>query len=221
MNFKINKRSYKLKDDWFNITLADAVRLTKTQDKIERLAILSDCPIDVLRKTEPLHLQVLYDYVEDYINAIYKIDIENYPVMGLSKYKHKGVNYYMPEGVEIADNYVPMINEPSHNILEAQEVLKHISELETKGIEFMNVLCAIYLKEKQGLINDKDIARRSLAFKDLPMFVVFEVFFCIHFSLVNFFIETRFCSIQKKSLKEKIIGYILSPKQELREHLMK
>lgn len=223
MKFTINKKQYTLQHTWNMVSLATAKRLVKitvTEDEltkclsgedielhpfmVEAVACLSDCPKKVLEKTEPIHVVVLFDHVRYIVHGIYRMNIETFVPLGLTKYKHKGTTYHMPENLMLNGQFIPMHREPSKHVTEAGDVLQLVGELKEKGVEMMNVFCAIYMKETPDeFYDEKKIAKRSELFEDLPMHVVWDVFFCMYYSLCSYAISTKI-SLEKVGKAEQL-----------------
>jgi hypothetical protein len=211
MKFTINRKRYQLKATWPEVTLSDAKRLVSIQAEpeeidaavqlegmelseymIKAVAVMSDCPEEILRQTEPIHVVVLFDHIRYLIHGIFNLNIEKHVPVTRDKITHKGVEYYMPESLWISEKEIPMHKEPAKHVTEAGNILQMVSELKEKGIEKMDVFCAIYLKESRDEFYDEQkIAHRIDEFQDLPMDVVWDVFFCMYFSLCSYAINFR------------------------------
>jgi YHS domain-containing protein len=233
MRFTINKKRYTLKATWQEMTLRDAVKLVNlscdeklieesiqmegmelNDYMLQAVAVLSDCPLDVLKQTEPIHVVVLFDHVRHLIHGLYNMNLEKHVPETQEKVTFKGKEYYFPESLWITDKEIPMHKEPSKHVTEAGNVLQIVGDLKEKGIEKMNVFCAIYLKEsKDEFYDEKSIARRADLFQDLPMNVVWDVFFCMYFSLCSYAINSR-ASLERpgasKRIKNIILGFLQS-----------
>lgn len=206
-------KKYKLKSNWKDITLSDAVKLCAIEHiegmfqrplidisekeraaLIQYMLILSNCPEKRLDQYTDLDLITLFDYIKQFILALYKMDIEAYNAQGLKAYNHNGVVYHMPEWLNINENVLAGFEEPAKNMFEAADLMKEISKMKGQGFGAMNLVCALFLKEqdKQGKVaTEKEVSERAEKLKDLPMWVVWEVFFYIHFYFFNYLILSK------------------------------
>jgi hypothetical protein len=226
MNFNINNRTYTLNTLWETISLRQAMKIVEleiseedlnyllTTDDIsipERLldyviqvlTILSNVPLKVWDKVNPLYLIVLFQLIKKIIYGLHYLNLETYTPQGIKEIRFKGKTYKMPESLLINDEEIVCYKEPSKNIIEASNLVQMMGELETKGISLMHLVCAIYLKEDPNeLYDEEQIAHRSELFKDLPMSIVFEVFFFTYFYLINYLIGLRISLENPKTIKK-------------------
>ena len=212
-----------MKATWQEVTLRDAIRLVnikateqQIQDSIimesmelndymiEAVSVFSDCPVEILKKTEPIHVVVLFDHIRYIVHGIYNTDIESHKPIGRETVKFKGIEYHLPKSLWISDQEIPMHKEPAKHVTEAGNILQMVGDLKEKGVESMNLFCAIYLKEHpEEFYDENKIAIRAEKFKDLPMDVVWDVFFYMYFSLCSYAINFR-ASLENQGVRNKI-----------------
>ena len=229
MRFTINNNKYHLTVYWDTLTLCVAekvVALDYDAELIESalkakwlehdkqqmeyvadvLAVLSDCPKDVLLQTQPAHLAVLFDAVYNIVDGLYNFNLETYKPLGVEKIKWQGQTYVMPKNLKIENEIMACYKEPAKNITEAGNFVSMIHEMKYKGISVMKYICAYYLKRpNDGVISDELAAERAEMFRELPMSIVWEVFFCTYFSFINSAINFRL-SFVKQSRAQRIIN---------------
>lgn len=228
MKFTINKKEYTLAVYWQSMTLNQAERIAALEYEsdvidsaikaawlehdrqqldyiVDVLAILSDCPKDVLRHTEPIHIGVLFDAVVMLVDGLFNFNLEAYVPKGVEKIRWKGNTYILPENLTLENEIMACFKEPAKNITEAGNFVSMIHEMKYKGISVMKYICAYYLKRPgDGIITDELAAERAELFKELPMSIVWEVFFCTYFSFINSAINFRL-SFVKPSRLQRII----------------
>ena len=231
MIFTINHNDYKLNIAWNTVTLDDAVKLTNieldeaklmplldgkfTTDPEElnyirqTLSVLSDCPAEVFEQTDSDSLVVMFDIVRYMIKQLYLMNIEEFQVQGMTELTFKGKTYYMPDTLMLNQQPILMSKEPSKNVVEAMDVMRNISDMRSKGVDQMRYICAIYLKEKRGEAYDPEaIARRAALFGELPMHVVWEVFFFTYWHTNKFMIDTNLRCFEKVGAAKKVLHLI-------------
>lgn len=224
MKFGIEGQIYNLNTLWEQITLAQAVAISKVDidtDLLEKLlksneieyedgimkycrkviSILSDAPELMLDKLDDIFIIVLIDYVKYIIHGLYYMNLETYKPIGLKSIKFKGIVYNLPESLLVNNEEILCYKEPSKHIIEVSNIMGMLDELEHQGIELMNLVCAIYLKEEGEVHDDHITAMKSEIFKELPMSVVWEVFFFTYYSLINYVISLKIYSTLPERLK--------------------
>ena len=231
MRFTINKNSYNLITTWEALPLEKAEKIAALEYDAELiegainapwmeftpeqgdyimdvLAILSDCPRDVLSQTLPIHIGILFDSVVRLVNGLFSFNLESYVPKGVEKIRWKGNTYVIPQSLELEKEVMVCFKEPAKNITEAGNFISMIHEMKHKGISVMKYICAYYLKQPgDGIISDELAAKRAELFKDLPMSIVWEVFFCTYFSFINSAIDFRL-SFVKPSRAQRIIDTV-------------
>ena len=226
IEFKIDN-TYKLKEDYTEITLNDMIKISKLNigdfssdfaedysisDIINILTILSDAPKNVLEKTDPYHLYVLFDFVKTNIINLYKWELNDIQPMVIVQYKHKGKVYNFPEYLTLGEETIYAHKEKSKYIVEANNLLRYIAKEKLSGIEKMKYVCALCMKEDPDEeFSDKTISKRSEELSDLPMYIVLQVFFSVVFYITKYMKDTLFFLTTKEVKENKIytiLGYI-------------
>ena len=248
MKFEVENNKYTINCIWESITLRDAIAITDIDIEEEKLkylissqeieyedelmkyikdvlGILTDCPRVMLDKIDNIFLVVLFDMVKYIVNGLYFLNLETYKPIGIKEIKFKGRVYKMPESLIINDEEILAYKTSSKNIIDASNIVGMLDQMQNKGIKLMNLVAAIYLKEENKDETDEEIiALKSKLFMDLPMSVIWEVFFFTYYSLINYIIGSRLyleLENQKKIKKQlnSIRGYIRLQNKGLQEIL--
>lgn len=249
MTFKINHKTYKLNIAWNTVTLKQAVQVTKCklEEKklehllnskelvyddetmiyiVEVLSAFSNCPAPVLVQTDNSSLVVMFDIVRYMVNQLYYLNLEEHQPLGIREITFKGKRYRMPNSLTIEDNEVLCYKEPCKNVVEASNLIKIISEMKSEGIGKMKYVCAIYLKEVDSEVYDVEkITKRADLFEELPMTVVWDVFFFTYISLNKYLTDILVPSFAKMGrlvkIKSIILGFLLLLKKAWWELLVR
>ncbi len=225
MNFTIEKRKYDLAATWEEVTLKQAIKISKldfNEEMFKRLigvddpgelgeedlaymiqviTILSDVKPATLKKIDTHMLFVIFTHVRYIINGLFYMNIETYKPIGVKEISFKGKKYYTPETLLVAGENIVAWKEKSKFVTEANNIMATIAESKKEGIELLPFLCAIYLKENPDEdYNDEKIVKRSELFIDLPMMIVWEVFFYMFYSYINFVLASRMYLIEKEKM---------------------
>lgn len=213
MLFTLNKQTYKLRTKWDDFTLAEAIKLKEisipdVSDWFELYQHLSelrtlatsftDAPPDMIPPTW------LVSWVVKYMLPI-KQDLHKdipttYVPQLIDKFKHGGVTYLMPERLELGtDDVLLQYSQTAQPFVEASNLLKAYSELTTEGIKAMSSFIACVVKEdKDKVFDEKRVIYRAQQFHDLPMPIVWEVFFCTSLHLLRHIKDTLIFSKSKR-----------------------
>jgi len=216
MKFTYNKKIYSLKIAWEDITLREAIALSKididekTMEKFhkeidvdnftsneitlmkEYLKILSSPNISKLDLMDEAFIYVLFSYIRELIYHLYFLNIETYRPKGIEEFKFKGKIYYLPETLNVNGEKIVGHKERSKFVTEGNNLMSYISKAKGRGVEALNLLAALYAKEdKDEVYDDQIVAERAELFIDLPMSIVWEVFFCIYYFYINYAIASK------------------------------
>jgi len=238
MRYKIAGKSYKLKVLPSEISLKDAIEISKieiNEDTFEEvrnynlndavktyilsvLEILSDTPKDILLNLEDSELEVLFEMVLPFLEMLYYMDFERMTPIHVKEITFKGKVYELPESLYLDDKEILCHKVSCKVPLEAMNIMQMFFEMKNKGIEVMKYLCAIYWREKgEEGYNEERIANRAKEFEDLPMDIVMSTFFFIYSFIMESMVNTL-NSLVKTSLPRRAvtkvkdllaIGYIL------------
>jgi hypothetical protein len=234
MTFYVNGKRYKLNIAWNTVTLKQAVAITQLrldEEKLKHLLesdevtycddtmryitsvldILTNCPN--MEQVDNDSKVVMFDLIKYMIRMLYYMNIEEYQPEGISHIRFNSKRYVMPESIMIEDKPILCHKEPCKNIVEASNIMKVVSEMKSEGLSKMKYVCAIYLKEQEGeMYNPEVIAKRAKEFEELPMNVVWDVFFFMYFSLAKYMHGIVVPSLSRmgrlQRVKYSILGFL-------------
>ena len=180
-----------LPEGWHEITLdqASALRTVEpiedTFKQIEQvkqaIAYITNVQTVVQDRISPIVLVHIYTkYIAPYHNDLHKSAPETYTPKLIKQFKHKGTTYLMPEHLIIDEETIVLQHgQRVKNFIEASNLLKRFAEMKTEGFKVLSLFIAAIVKEdKDELFDEKRISERAKLFNDLPMDIVWEVFFC-------------------------------------------
>ena len=226
MKIKLNNKTYEMKDDWYSITINDATKITELDfsgEKLDNLldsfdldyddetmayiidviSILSNAPKEVLQKVENKNLIILFMEIKRIINYIYRYNFEQHKSLGIDEFMFNNKLYKIPSYLKVGDDIILFHKEASKNVLEVSNLMKIMEEMEHKGIQLLNYICAIYLREDVNeTYDDEKINERAELFRELPLVIGYEVFFCIYYYMSYWAIISKIY-LERKNRKIK------------------
>jgi hypothetical protein len=181
--------------EWRELTLEQAIKIKAVElpdvadtfewfehlDKVKQLWQIftrSKVDIETISPSELVHYFVKYilPMVQD-LNAEYP---KTYNPVLMHAFKHKGIRYNMPTSLQVGEEVILSHGQRARRFTEASNLLKVYSQLGRQGLTIMAQFVASVVNEKEGEEwSETRIIARGEAFKDLPMDIVWEVFFCI------------------------------------------
>jgi hypothetical protein len=203
----IQGSSYKLADDWSDITLKQFGELcslpvpNKLRERWRAYIEDKEAPEDTHREIIKIYpsyygkvIKILSDVPQKVIDCIewsvrdklfneylLKFAISTvssfpqYDPVGARSFTLDGEEFFLPESLR----GFPMTGEKIMTFSEASDIEIALNEWAEKGIDAMAQICAVYLRKKGEVHSDELVIQRTETFKELPMSVVWEVFFCI------------------------------------------
>lgn len=235
----MNKKRYKLIDDWQFLPLSKAIEASKVElqdtkdmfDWFQQLPavkklflIFSNVEEENIDLINPNHM--VY-YFSQYILPMVQDIRSEYPItykpLGITEFTHHGVKYLMPATLELGDEIILESDTKVKAFREASNLLMTFSKMRTEGIKIMPYFCASLVKEtKDEEYDEQVVLKRAEAFQDLMMDVVWEVFFYTtqHITKLQLNIQTFIeQEIQKvKRMQGSRFGRWLLQKAELPAH---
>lgn len=192
--FQMNKKKYKLIDDWQFLPLSKAIEASKLKlpeaedmfDWFQYLEVVKELflifttveeeNIDLIN---PNHMVYYFsNYILPLVTDIHGEYPTTYHPIGITDFTHKGVRYLMPTTIDLGDEQILEGDTRVKPFREASNLLMTFSKMRTEGIKVMPYFCASLVKESKDEEYDEQlILKRAAAFQDLPMNVVWEVFF--------------------------------------------
>lgn len=240
MEFKLNRKTYKLKTFFEEITLSDAEKISKidvTDDDLQKiiedsvpkdryvievLSILSDAPKEELENLDQYSIATLFDCVRHFIKALFFMNFEKYEAIGVQSIRFKGKVYTMPESMMVEDELILCHKEPSINVIEVNNLLTLLTEMKMRGVEALRYAAAIYLRPKgdDRSYDEEVINERAEHFKELPFSIGLEVFFSLYFYFSSYLISTNAClEPQRGKMLHSMYGFIQLLKRGLQVRL--
>ena len=147
------------------------------------ILLLSDIPVELVNLLSPEDRTKIYsEYVEKLIVGLH-YDGNTYTYVKPEFFEHRGTKYYFPESIELFGEERPMFKEPFLTWAEVDDLFKEAHNLDcgkfSAAANIVSIMCRP--KNDNGEIetyNEATSLERAKTFLDLPMSVVWEVFFC-------------------------------------------
>jgi len=191
----INGKDYDYPQTWDDLTLETAMKLSSVDlpdvedgfawyehiDKVaEMTAIAIGAEKDTIMYVNHDHVVYLFfKYLLVMIKDLKSDKPESYSPQLITEFTHKGKRYFMPESLMIGENVVLQHGQNPKVFIEASNLLAQYSKMRKEGIKIMPLFIASVVKEQRDeLFDEKVISERAEQFTDLPMSIVWEVFFC-------------------------------------------
>ena len=201
--YTINKQRYHLKSDWKDLTLEEAMYIRAVElpevsdwfdwykhwDQVKALVgKFTDAPLDVVPPQ-----QVMYWFLNDALPVwtALRSPVPAINVRFIETFTHEGIEYRMPERLELGQDVVLQHSQDVKRFVEASNLLKAYSEMRIEGIKAMPFFIAVVVREANEVdFDEARVAARAERFKTLPMDIVWEVFFCTSQLLHRLMIDT-------------------------------
>lgn len=182
------------------------------------IAMLSDIPqsivdlIDYEQRTElfnqylfPLCFSTVTDIPVCFIDGKTQL----YEPPKIETVDYEGSVYLFPKTLSIKDIDIPLSDQPIITFAEASGVMDAWSKLSEYGAEYAALIPAIYLRKEGELYDENTVKQRAETFKNLPMDIVWALFFytmqLAQQSLINTLqFTTEAEQSQKKQLQIKV-----------------
>ena len=142
---------------------------------------LSNVPEDIIDYTTiESRLHIYTRYLEKFVlGAMY--NGVGYDHAGITSFDFKGNEYLLPSTKRMGELLIPMESISTVQFCEASDLMAMIGK-QNEGFKYSAYIVAILCLTKGEVYDEDKILERSKEFEDLPMDIVWEVFFC----LVNF-----------------------------------
>ncbi len=156
------------------------------------IALLSDIPVESLHYTTRSEI---YDrFFRHFImTACYDIpmmqaDGKLIEYMGeeMSSFEFEGETYYFPPSLRLLGEVVPMYDEEAVTFCEAADIELSMRSLADEGVEKFALVAAIYCRKKGEKYDEAVALERGERFKNLPMNVIWSLFFYIEKLTLSF-----------------------------------
>ena len=228
----INNQRRELATNWDDITIQQAINLMDIPlpDKITELTdpaqwlhygvqyaaqaftVLSGFSRVMVDKTQAADIMVYFNrYILKFIVDLHSQTPQTYEPTGVKSFHLKGVEYLLPTELKVETKTLPMYSASAVEFVESSNVLSVMAELKEAGIKYLPMLIATYCRPKDESFSEKLIPLRAEMFKELPMSVAWELFFCIQGLIQSYSINIlKFTQkqIQKQLMLLKFQGWI-------------
>lgn len=101
---------------------------------------------------------------------------KTYTPQGIEWFRHKGVDYRLPESLDLGNDVVLQHGQTAKRFVEASNLLAAYSAMAKDGFKAAALFIATVVDEGEDF-DERRIVERSKQFADLPMPTVWEVFF--------------------------------------------
>jgi hypothetical protein len=154
----------------------------------EVILILSDIPKETINKLhrilrEQLYETYLYPLVVSTLVGIplqsQDGKLDRIPRLNSDGFEFEGEKYLFPKSLVYGSIDVPMFNETILTFSEASDIEVALSEWGEKGIDSVAQMIAVYCRKEGERYDPESVLERIPKFKNLPMSIIWEVFFYI------------------------------------------
>jgi hypothetical protein len=189
------KQEIQLICEWRELTLEQAIKVKAIElpdvadqfewfehlDKVKQLwQIFTRSKVDIETISPP---ELAYYFIEYILPMVQDLNAEypkTYEPVLMQAFTHKGIRYNMPTSLQVGEEVILSHGQRARRFTEASNLLKVYSQLGREGLTIMAQFVASVVNEKENEEwSETRIIARGEAFKDLPMDIVWEVFFCI------------------------------------------
>jgi len=233
-----NKKTAKIPNEWNEITIEQATKIAELDlpkitddfDWFQHLEFVNKV-VNILTDIEtntvdPVSLVYVFQkYLSKFVFDLNLAAPETFAPEMISNFKHRGVVYLMPTNLEIGETIVLQHGQNTKSFIEASNLLKQFSKLKSEGMKALPLLIASVVKrDRLERFDEVEIARRADDFKDLPMNVAWEVFFCLSLLITKYasgILQSMIVKV-KPTLKQRLtiqLGRLRLRKAVLREEL--
>jgi len=152
-------------------------------------------------------VHIFSKYLSKFVYDLHSVSPETYKPQLIDSFTHKGVTYLMPVHLELGENLVLQHGQRVKNFIEASNLLAQFAALKSDGFAAVPTFVACVVKEDRlEDFDEKVVVERGKLFIDLPMNVVWEVFFCTSQLIIKYGRDTLRSMSRKETAMEKLIG---------------
>lgn len=195
----INKKTHRLATEWTDITVKQGIAINAltlpvdnykddaewvSKDTINYMIDVFCICSDIQRKdiqgvsAGDIKAYFLY-YLLKFVIDLHSIEPISYVPNNIRSFKFGDKEYFMPESLKVESTVLPMYNTSAVDFVESSNIMSNIAKLEADGLKHMPYIVAIYCRPAGEEYNEQVTLERAKEFMNLPMSVVWEVFFCI------------------------------------------
>lgn len=201
IKFSINGKSHNLKNDWSEITISDAIKITaltlpeamqkpeiKTSDLLDMVSInfakdvvkiLAGVDEETMNKAHAGDIVVLFRNVLQLVVDLFNLAPVTFTPAMPEYFEHNGERFYYPTSQTFNDVLIPSTNLDAVSFVESANLLSALTDVKNEGLKQMPVFIACYCKKQGETFDQFKVLERSKSFGNLPMTVAWEVFFCM------------------------------------------
>jgi hypothetical protein len=172
---------------------AEKITITETEKVFPTyygkvIELLTTVPYDIIdRMYGALREEFFNKYLRHYIYSAFTTQpmiLENgqlvvYRPPDITSFQHKGVKYMLPESLRIYGSEIPMAKETAVTFSEASDIEVALRHMTTGAADRIPMFVAVYCRPEGEQYNEAAALLREKLFHDLPMNVVWSVFFCM------------------------------------------
>jgi len=139
---------------------------------------LSNVPQELIDYTTiESRTQIFSTYLERFVLDIMYNGV-TYQSVGISSFEFKGNEYYLPSERRMNDLVIPMEAMSTVQFCEASDFMAMINK-QKEGFKYSAYIVAILCLMKDEKYDEEVIVKRAKEFEELPMDIIWEVFFCL------------------------------------------
>ena len=174
---------------------AAAIKLDEKADKNlyvfygKVIKLLTDLDDDEIERLAAPARSELYRLMEWVVFGIGHAPRHHNP-KGIKYFKHRGVKYYLPKSGKGVGMDVPGVDLSALRFTQSADFFSHMDKLADGAYDKMRYAIAILCLPKREKYDEQRMFDRAEKFEDLPMDVVWEVFFFINNSLTRSLMHT-------------------------------
>ena len=178
------------------------------------IGLLSDIPESIIelinaeQRTELFNqylFHLAYSTVTDYPNIIVDGVTELYEPEEIDELNFKGGTYYFPKSKNVNGQNTPMSDEPIVTFTEASSIVTTWKKISESGAEYASLVPALYLRKKGEQYSQETTLERSELFKELPMNIIWSLFFYTLKSEMNSLLDIPLSIMENGTIKKKTL----------------
>ncbi len=169
IKFSINGKSHNLKNDWSEITISEAVKITaltlpeslqvseiKTSDLLDLtsinfakdvIKILAGVDEDTISKAHAGDMVVLFRNVLQLVVDLFNLAPVSFIPSMHEYFEHNGERFYYPTSQTFNDVLIPATNLDAVSFVESANLLSALTDVKNGGLKQMPVFIACYCKK--------------------------------------------------------------------------
>lgn len=125
-------------------------------------------------------------------------------------FKLQGTTYELPRTLKVFGSDVPLGDEPAITFAEASDIEIALRQMATGAANRLPMFLAVYCRPAGESYDEKRTIAREKLFHELPMDIVWSVFFCIYRQLKTYQNSTRQFSVRAAQILQAKYGSLVS-----------